>query len=87
MWHEGKNSMDNIQEEHHGFVITCPAKRVLGTIFELYATIKNKPDRPDLERLLKKKSGDLVAGNTPQETIENAKRYIDALLERDPAVE
>jgi len=72
--------MNMIGEEYQGFTITTHEQRILGTIHPVFAEVRNKSDRPELERLLKKPSGDLVSGNSPQGAIDNAKKYIDGLL-------
>jgi hypothetical protein len=75
--------MDNVYEEYRGFVIICPSKRILGTIFPVQATVIANPDRQELKKLLGKQSGDVVNGNSPQDAIDNAKRHIDKLLETE----
>jgi hypothetical protein len=71
--------MPIIEEEYRDFIISTPSQRVLGTIFPVYATVKNKSGFPQLAKLLKKRSGDLVEGSSPHEAMENAKRYVDEL--------
>jgi hypothetical protein len=73
--------MDMLNEQYRGFSISCPRKRILGTVFPVFAEVRNRVDHPELEHLLRKASGDLVEGVSPLQAIENARRYVDGLFE------
>jgi hypothetical protein len=74
--------MSITEEEYRDFILTTPSQRVLGSIFPVYVRVKNKSACPQLAKLLKKRSGDLVEGPSPREAIENAKLYVDELSAR-----
>jgi hypothetical protein len=72
--------------DYRGFAIIYPTKRIF-TTFPVQATVKVKWNNSELERLLKSKSGDVIDGNSPEDAVLNAKRYVDRLLESEKSPE
>jgi hypothetical protein len=52
--------------------------RILGTVFPVQVTVRSYDEK--CGNLLKKKSGDIIEGDSIDSALENAKTHVDGLL-------